>query len=154
MRFMVDLDIHGYTITCLNCASRVVLAANSNTSNFITGWVVPLLRNILSNSILQTRTSVGIATDDPDKPVFRLLASPYPAIRGKVTWNVQGHRWMVNAKKIESSKCLLEFCVDQSLPLAHFEKVKMQQYLAAIASWNNNDKSKKLRITSVGIASP
>ena len=119
------------------------------TCKFITGWVVPALMRMDTNNADECAAIQADDSADSQKSnadVFSFGAQQMPSVREKVVWCVTRSMWSLTCRNLKSNKCMLQFPVDQSLTVGEFNKAKLSQYHAAVASWNENDCSKRLRI--------
>jgi hypothetical protein len=152
---VMEVDIGGYKVKCLNTTARILLLLEKATVTFITSWIVPLVRDL---ALRQKKTgSEEVSETDGSGSVvplegFHFIASPTPNIRDKVNWNPSTHTWTIQTRKPILPKQLPigkphgNFAVDASLSADLYEEQKIDKYWRAIAMWNKQDGSKRTRI--------
>jgi hypothetical protein len=152
---VMEVDIGGYKVKCLNTTARILLLLEKATVTFITSWIVPLVREL---ALSQENTgSGGVSETDSSGSVgpltgFHFIASPTPNIRDKVNWNPSTHTWTIQTRKpilpkqLPIGKPSGNFAVDASLSADLYEEQKIDAYWRAIAMWNKQDGSKRTRI--------
>ena len=157
---VVLIDIGPYKVLCLNSKRQVALSLDKSTKDFITGWILPLIK--LLDQGLQKRDELAkaqaVATPDglasaPGEPIvtvppgFVFSTCHTPAVRDKVVWVPQNHGWRIEAKKPRGEAQQEKFFgVNQNLVGNLYEEEKIHAYRRAITAWNQLDGSSRQRI--------
>jgi hypothetical protein len=124
----------------------MVLKLEAPTAQFISAWVVPLVREMALSQAQVPNTKAPLS-QNPQIQLerFRLCASQTPNIRNKVVWNPLQHTWIITVKKA-TGPLTGSYCVDQKLKPEEYEKKKVDTYKSAMEAWNSVDGSTRFRI--------
>jgi len=156
---VVQIDIGAFKVLCLNNKRQVALSLDKSTKDFITGWILPLIKFL--DQGLQKRDELAkahaVATPDelasaPGEPIvtvpgFVFSTCHTPAVRDKVVWMPQHHGWRIFPKN-PSGEAQQEkfFAVNQNQAAKFYEEEKIIAYRRAITAWNQLDGSTRQRI--------
>ena len=130
---VMEVDIGGYKVKCLNTTARMLLLLEKETVTFITSWIVPLVRELALKH--EQTGSEGVSETDSSESVgalagFHFIASPTPNIRDKVNWNPSTHSWAIQLRQ-PIAKPSGNFAVDPSLSADLYEEQKIDAYVLA-----------------------
>ena len=144
----LELNIGGYSVTCLNWISKIVFKIDDNLANFIVGYIVPGVDDLVRKGVDQVRVSPDTSADGSQETErgFSFAKHSCPNIRDKVVWSPRCHRWGLQLVLPKGDVKEDDFTVDHKLPGAEYEAAKLAAYYRAIAAWNELDGSKRYRI--------
>ena len=146
---VLDARIGGRQVRCLNHTTRMVLELDATTEEFITAWMVPLVRVLARQQDLPATVPPCVAPESSAQVAgFHFTASMTPNVRDKLCWNPLAHAWNLLLAKPKGAPTE-SFAVDASLPPKEFEEEKRAAYRRAIEAWNKLDGSSRLRIPGV-----
>jgi len=150
---VVEPNIGGYKVVCLNYVAKMVLKLDEATLNFVTSWIVPLARQLAHSQVALAHSQVtrvhceealeSTACESSRKlAVFQFTANPTPNIKDKVLWYPNSHAWKI----VLHDKNTLSFSVAPNLSAQKYAEEKVAAYWHAVDAWNRLDNSKRLRI--------
>ena len=151
---VIQIKLGTYTLTALNSRRRMALLVDACTVDFVTGWLLPLLKQIVEGkvAIVPTTEAVAPSQDSPeDSQGFHLTACVTPNLRDKVCWCPAVHTWKVYIPKPKAAPCKPPLCGTMFSVSPHhgpvaYDKEKIEKYWLAVKDWNRCDSSKRHRI--------
>ena len=155
---LIQIKLGTYTLTALNSRRRMALLVDACTVDFVTGWLLPLLKQIVEGTVAIVPTTEALAPsqDSPeDSQGFQLTACGTPNFRDKVCWCPAVHTWKVYIQKPKAAPCKPPLCgtmfsVSPHLGPDAYDKEKIEKYWLAVQDWNRCDSSSRHRIPYKG----
>ena len=146
---VVEVNIAGFKVSCLNNTSRMVLKMDPATTTFIKKWVAPHVRQLAHKQSDSPTCSITVASASTGQVAgFQLCASATPNIREKVYWNPKTHSWTLGLRK-PKGPVTENFAVEPQLSAEKYEEEKTAAYRRAIETWNKLDGSSRFKIPSI-----
>ena len=146
---VLEIDIGGFKVRCMNHALRMVMEMDDAAAKFISDWFVPLVRQVARSQGQEPSSPETDANDSPESLAeFHFSVSATPNLRDKVQWNPLQHSWEILVKKPTRAAAVSNpaFVVDPELSPVDYEEAKVASYHRAIAAWNSIDGTKRHRI--------
>ena len=147
---VLQIKIGQFPVTTLNSKRRMALRVDAATAEFVSGWFLPLLKQVASGKAhLASTPVVAPSQDSPeDSQDFNMTKCVTPNIRDKVCWCPQRHTWKVYIKRPTDQKkpCPTPFSVNPDGDALAYATEKEEQYWLAVADWNRCDNSNRHRI--------
>ena len=141
----IDLSFGGIQVVCINSRRQLCLKVSDQCIDFISGWLVPLMKRVHHSLDSGDCTSTVVDINAKVAP-FSFASSTTPNIRGKVSWIPTSNRWVVQGLPDDAA-----FCVNGNVDGETFYKLKLEAYERAVCAWNSfncTEKSKKRRISA------
>ena len=158
---VLQITLGQFTLTTLNSKRRMALRVDAATVQFVSGWLLPLLRQIAEGTVLtpvmapsqdspdESTPVVAPSQDSPDESHdFHLTKCLTPNIRNKVCWCPAAETWKVYIENPTKVPCPTPFSVRPGMDMdgCAYRAEKVKQYWLAVEDWNKCDNSKRHRI--------
>ena len=152
---VLEINISGYPVTCMNFRRQCVFACDFNLVNFIRNWLFPFCEKVGANMLRESRMPKSLTQDNSEQNDSQSSADwtskkDAANISSKVLWARNHHGWVVLAKKVAKNTTFTNvFRVDPELRGEDFEKERTAQERLAIEEWNKHDGTRRVRIPMV-----
>ena len=156
---VLHIELGQFKLTTLNSKRRMALRVDAATVQFVSGWLLPLLRQIAEGKVLtpvvapsqdspdESTPVVASSQDSPDESHdFHLTKCLTPNIRNKVCWCPAAETWKVYIENPTKVPCPTSFSVRPGMDGCAYRAEKVKQYWLAVDDWNKYDTSKRHRI--------